>query len=195
MVIGLTGGIGTGKTTVAKMFAKYANVAVYIADLEAKKMMNSSSIIQDKIKEEFGDKAYLNNALNRAYISEIVFKNPEKLKSLNTIVHPMVRQHFIDFKKKHANKSYVIYEAAILFEANADRLCDMIISVSARKETRIHRVLHRDGISRAQVESRIRNQWKEHKKQLLSNYLIINEDFDKTKLQVQRIHNILTKKQ
>ena len=116
MIVGLTGGIGSGKSTVAKMFAEQNNVAIYIADKEAKELVNSSKTIKTKIIDEFGDKAYNKNILNREYISNIVFKNPEKLQKLNKIIHPEVRNHFLNFKKINVNKSYIVYEAAILFE-------------------------------------------------------------------------------
>lgn len=192
MIVGLTGGIGSGKSTVAKMFSKFNNVAIYIADVEAKKLMHSSATIKRNIIDEFGALAYINNELNRKYISSIVFDKPNKLKKLNSIIHPEVRKHFFEFKKNHKNYSYIIYEAAILFEANANLLCDKIITVFAPQEIRIKRVVERDKTFEKEVENRIKNQWKEDKKLLQSNYVIVNEDLTKTKLQVQKIHKILT---
>lgn len=192
MIIGLTGGIGSGKTTVAKLFAEFKNVVTYIADDEAKKLMHTSPVIQAKIIKEFGKEAYQENTLNKAYISEIVFQNPQKLEKLNAIVHPVVRQHFLDFIKKNVNKTYIVYEAAILFEANADVLCTKVITVIASKDARIQRVIQRDAVAKNDVEQRMKNQWTEAKKQLLSHYVIHNEDIEQTKLQVRKIHNILT---
>lgn len=192
MIVGLTGGIGSGKSTVAKMFAEQNNVAIYIADKEAKELVNTSKTIKTKIIDEFGDKAYNKNILNREYISNIVFKNPEKLQKLNKIIHPEVRNHFLNFKKINVNKSYIVYEAAILFEAKADLLCDKIITVFTDKTTRLKRVMQRDNISKYEVENRMQNQWDESKKILLSNYVIWNDDLTKTQLQVKKIHNILT---
>lgn len=192
MVVGLTGGIGSGKSTVAKMFSEFNEVAVYIADIEAKKLMNSSASIKENIINEFGELAYVNNELNRKYISSIVFNKPERLKKLNSIIHPEVRKHFFKFKENNKNYDYIIYEAAILFEAEANVLCDKIITVFAPLESRIKRVVKRDKIAEKEVENRIKNQWKEDKKLLQSNYIIVNDDLTKTMLQVQKIHKILT---
>lgn len=192
MVVGLTGGIGSGKSTVAKMFSEFNEVAVYIADIEAKKLMHSSNSIRENIINEFGELAYVNNELNRKYISSIVFNKPERLKKLNSIIHPEVRKHFFKFKENNKNYDYIIYEAAILFEANANVFCDKIITVFAPLESRIKRVVKRDKIAEKEVENRIKNQWKEDKKLLQSNYIIVNDDLTKTILQVQKIHKILT---
>ncbi|WP_337994868.1 dephospho-CoA kinase [Polaribacter ponticola] len=120
MIIGLTGGIGSGKTTVANYFSEFKNVAIYIADIEAKKLMNSSQIIKEKLIKEFGEEAFLDNVLNREYISSIVFNNKDKLSSLNAIVHPEVKKHFKDFVKNNVDKLYIIYENAILFESKSN---------------------------------------------------------------------------
>ena len=129
IVVGLTGGIGSGKTTILKMF-QALGIDCYIADIEAKKLMNSSKKIRIKLIEEFGNETYISEGLNRSYIAKIVFEDPERLKILNSIVHPRVRKHFKKFVKK-ATSSYVIYENAILFESKGDKKCDYIITVTA----------------------------------------------------------------
>ncbi|WP_397447166.1 dephospho-CoA kinase [Polaribacter sp. R77954] len=191
-IVGLTGGIGSGKTTVAKMFASHKNIAIYIADVEAKKLMNSSKKIKDKLIANFGEEAYVNNTLNRPFIADIVFKNKEKLTLLNSIVHPEVRMHFQNFIKINDKKKYILYENAILFESNSYLLCDIIITVIANLNTRINRVISRDKTTKKEVLDRMKNQWHDHKKMLQSNYVIVNENLDETQFQVQRIHNILT---
>jgi len=191
-IIGLTGGIGTGKTTVANMFANFKNVAIYIADIEAKKLMNSSKIIKKKLIGTFGKKSFINNKLNRKYIAEIVFQDKEKLSILNAIVHPEVKKHFKEFVKQNQGKKYIIYENAILFETNNTAFCDKIIIVSANLDTRLNRVVLRDSSSKKEVLNRMKNQWKECKKTLQSNYIIYNENLENTKNQVNKIHNILT---
>ena len=193
MVIGITGGIGSGKSTVAKAFAKIANVAIYFADDEAKKLMVTSAIIKEQICKEFGNEAYQDNQLNRAFIANIVFKNKEKLAILNGIVHPEVYKHFRGFVNSNSKKDYILYENAILFENNSDVLCDKIITVIADENVRIQRVVDRDNASISEVKSRINNQWKDAKKALLSNYIITNNDSDDLLSQIKRIHNILTK--
>ncbi|WP_435414746.1 dephospho-CoA kinase [Polaribacter aestuariivivens] len=194
MIVGLTGGIGSGKTTVAKMFAEKENVIIYIADLEAKKLMNSSKTIKTKLIEAFGENTYQNNQLNRQFIANIVFNNKSKLAILNSIVHPEVKLHFKNFVQKHKSKTYIIYENAILFESKADKMCDFIISVYVPLEERILRIQKRDNATKSEILARINSQFKEEKKLLQSNYLIENILLKKTSKQVNNIHNILTQK-
>ena len=194
MIVGLTGGIGSGKTTVANIFAQFDGVIVYNADSEAKKIIESSSIIKSKIIEVFGQKSYENNQLNRPFIASIVFNDTVKLGKLNAIVHPEVKRHFQKFVIQHKNKNYIVYENAILFESESNLKCDIIISVYAPIELRTERVMLRDKSSREAIEARIKNQWLEEKKLLKSNYMICNIDTKKTHIRVVDIHNILTKK-
>ncbi|MGJ8745001.1 dephospho-CoA kinase [Polaribacter sp.] len=194
MIVGLTGGIGSGKTTVAKMFANFKNVAVYIADVEAKKLMNSSEKIKSALIKTFGDQAYKNNTLNRSFIANIVFKNPEKLTVLNAIVHPEVKKHFQEFVLLNQKASYILYENAILFETKNNLFCDIILVVSAPLKTRIERIILRDNTTEAEIINRMKNQWLEDKKILQSNYIIESLSLEKTQNQVNNIHKILTKK-
>ena len=194
MIVGLTGGIGSGKTTVANFFSDFNNVAVYIADIEAKKLMNTSSIIKSHLIKEFGINSYINNQLNRKFISNIVFKDKLKLANLNSIVHPEVKKHFQEFVKKNTQKKYIVYENAILFESKSNQLCDFVITVFIDEETKIKRVILRDSSTEKEVLERIRNQWEDQKKILQSNYIIHNKNLDETKNQVEYIHNILTEK-
>jgi dephospho-CoA kinase len=194
MVVGLTGGIGSGKTTIATLFDEFENVVIYNADFEAKKIMNSSSMIKSKIIQQFGEKSYLNNQLNSAYIASLVFNDKSKLELLTSLVHPEVRKHFQYFKNLHAQKEYILYENAILFESKSNLNCDIIISVFTPLDIRIKRTMLRDQSSRAAVEFRIKNQYSEKIKHLQSNYIIYNSTQEKVKSQIIRIHNILTKK-
>ena len=194
MVVGLTGGIGSGKTTIAALFDEFENVVIYNADFEAKKIMNSSSTIKSKIIQQFGEKSYLNNQLNSAYIASLVFNDKSKLKLLTSLVHPEVRKHFQYFKNLHAHKEYILYENAILFESKSNLNCDIIISVFTPLDIRIKRTMLRDQSSRAAVEFRIKNQYSEKIKHLQSNYIIYNSTQEKVKSQIIRIHNILTEK-
>jgi len=194
MIVGLTGGIGSGKTTVAEVFEKLDSVAVYIADIEARKIMNSSEVIRIQLLQAFGKETYKNNELNRQYLANTVFESKEKLTILNNIVHPEVKKHFQDFAARNTDKAYVLYESAILFESNSSEQCDFVISVFLDKEERIKRVIDRDKTSREEVLSRINSQWKEDKKLLFSNYIILNYAIQDTKKLVLKIHNILTEK-
>lgn len=194
MVVGITGGIGSGKSTVAKLFAAYKNTAIYTADEEAKKLMNSSKIIAEKVIVEFGNETYKNGELQRDFLAKIVFQNPEKLAILNSIVHPEVRKHFQNFIQTNQDKLLIIYENAILFESKSNVLCDVIITVFASLSTRIERVMERDHCSKEAVLNRIQNQLSEESKMIQSHYIIINDALENTKNQVKYIHNILTEK-
>ena len=194
MIVGLTGGIGSGKTTVAALFKKQNTVAVYIADTEAKIIMNSSEIIRTQLLKAFGKETYQNNQLNRQYLAKIVFEDSKKLTILNNIVHPEVKKNFQEFVAQHTEKAYILYESAILFESKSAQQCNFIISVFVSQEERIQRVLNRDSSTRAEVLSRIQNQWKEDKKLLQSHYVINNDALQDTEASVLKIHNILTKK-
>jgi dephospho-CoA kinase len=194
MVVGITGGIGSGKSTVAKLFAAYKNTAIYTADEEAKKLMNSSKIIAEKVIVEFGDETYKNGKLQRDFLAKIVFQYPEKLAILNSIVHPEVRNHFQNFIHTNQDKLLIIYENAILFESKSNVFCDVIITVFAGLSTRIERVMERDHCSKEAVLNRIQNQLSEESKRIQSHYIIINDTLENTKNQVKYIHNILTEK-
>lgn len=192
MLIGITGGIGSGKTTVSKMFSEFENVQIYHADEEAKKLMNTSEVIKRKVIQEFSQEAYNEEGLNRPFLAKIVFENKEKLKKLNSIVHPEVHKHLQEFILKNSDKDYVLYENAILFENGSHKLCDKIITVSVPQNIRIERVMKRDGVSEEAVLNRIKNQWADTKKTIQSHYLIVNMNLNDVKLNVQKIHNKLT---
>lgn len=190
-IVGLTGGIGSGKTTVATMF-KQLGVPVYIADEEAKKLMVKSKIIKRKLKQVLGENAYLNEKPNKKYIASQIFNNPEKLKQVNAIIHPKVGQHFKRWTKKQKGP-YVIKESAILFESGANKDCDKIILVTAPLKERVKRVMQRDNATEEAVLSRIKNQMPEKEKAKLSDFIIKNTDLEKTKKNVIKIHNILSR--
>ena len=194
MLVGLTGGIGSGKTTVAEFFKEFDAVAVYIADVEAKKIMNTSKVIRKKLIAAFGADTYKGSQLNRPYLAAKVFKNKAQLLLLNSIVHPEVRKDFQEYIIQHSEASYIVYESAILFESNSQLPFNFVVSVYADLEVRIHRVLQRDHSTREDILNRMKNQWKEDKKLLLSNYVIQNHTLAETERSVLNIHNILTKK-
>ena len=193
MIVGLTGGIGSGKSTVLSMFAEKKNVCTYIADERAKWLMQNSNKIKQKLIDAFGIESYKNNQLNKEFISKIVFEDTSKLKIINSIVHPEVKNDFIEFANKNSNH-IIIYESAILFEARSNKNCDFIISVSAPLKDRIERVISRDNASKENVLSRVKNQLLETQRNLQSNYVIFNNSIKETELQVDKIYNILTEK-
>jgi len=192
MIVGLTGGIGSGKTTVAKLFYKLG-VPIYVSDIEAKQLMISNEKLIQKIKELLGNEAYVEGKLNRSYISHQVFNNKKKLAQLNAIVHPAVAIDFMQWYKKQ-DKPYVIKESAILFETGGHTHCDVVITVTAPLEERINRVVLRDGTSEKQVKSRIDNQLSDEQKIKQSDYVIYNIDLKETKQEVKRIHNLIINK-
>jgi dephospho-CoA kinase len=188
-IIGLTGGIGSGKTTVANHF-RVAGIPVYIADDEARKIMQSDEI-NAEIKKNFGDTVFDNGILNREKLSGIVFNDPEKLKLLNAIIHPAVKKHFSSWILNHKNTPYIIYEAAILFESGSYKDCDIIITVTAPLESRIQRVIQRDRTTRENVLSRINMQWNDEKRIEKSDFVIEHDTTDIAKSAVDKILKIL----
>jgi dephospho-CoA kinase len=195
MIIGITGGIGSGKSLVAKELYSFENTVYYHADEEAKKLVNTSSSIKNKIIKIFGKESYLDGKLNRKFISELVFKDSVLLGKLNGIIHPEVKIHFKNFIKSQKVNALILYENAILFETNSDLLCDIIISITAPKELRIKRVMLRDNVAKNQVQAIIKIQWSDGKRNLLSNYSIENIEKEETMLKIKYIYNILTKNQ
>lgn len=190
-IVGLTGGIGSGKTTVANMFSNLG-VPVYIADIEAKKLTNSSKIIKNKIIALLGDKAYYKGEINKKYVANLIFNNKKLLNEVNAIIHPKVAQHF----KKWVNKQqgiYCIKEVAILFENESYKNCDHTILVTAPKEIRIQRVINRDNSTIEEVEIRINNQWSDKEKIRLSDTIIKNIDLQTTQKKVDEVHLNLLK--
>ena len=191
-IIGLTGGIGSGKTTVAK-YLESLGIPVYISDVEAKKVMELPQIIL-KIKTAFDNEIITNNKLDRDKLAAIVFNNPEKLKELNGIVHPAVKSHFESWVQHHKKNPIIIKEAAILFESGSYKDCDAIISVVAPLETRIERVIKRDTTSREKILQRVNNQLSDDDRIARSQYIITNITLEETKNQVDKILNLLKNK-
>lgn len=192
IIVGLTGGIGSGKTTVAKHF-KSLGVPVYIADEEAKKLMNKSKIIKRKLIQLFGEQAYVNGKLNKPFIANIIFNDKSYLQKMNAIVHPRVARHFEKWTLKQ-EAPYVIKEVAILFENGGHKLCDFVITVTAPKEIRVERLLKRDNTTKEKIEAIMKNQWTDAEKVKLSDFVIENTKLQNALNQADRIHEILLKK-
>ena len=189
-IIGLTGGIGSGKSTVANMF-KEAGIPVYISDAEAKIVMEQPEI-KSKIVKLFGNAIIdENNFLNRAALASIVFNQPDKLKQLNAIVHPEVKKHFDLWVKQHADSKCVIKETAILFESGSNKMCDKIITVSAPIDQRIKRVVARDQSSPDKVLQRMQSQISDEERIKKSDFVIYNNTIQETQQIVESIINKL----
>lgn len=183
-IIGLTGGIGSGKTTIAKHFQSLG-IPVYIADDEAKKIIDEP-IIQQQIVKVLGMQL-VDNKIDRKQLANLVFSNPEKLRLLNEIVHPAVKTHFKNWLKSKQKHPIVIKEAAILFESGTDQDCDKIITVIAPIESRIERVLSRDHTSREDILNRMNNQWTDQMRIEKSDYVIDNTGLITAKAQAEEI--------
>ena len=188
-IIGLTGGIGSGKTTIANYF-KTLGIPVYIADDEARKITDNPEILKE-IETLFGNSVFDDNQLNRQKVARIVFDDPKKLQQLNAIIHPAVKKHFENWLKQHLNEHFVIKETAILFESGSYKDCDIIITVIVPFEIRIKRVMERDKISREAVLKRIKQQWSDDQKIEKSTYIIDNLERESAKRQVEEILKIL----
>ena len=172
--IGLTGGIGSGKTTVARIF-EVLGIPVYYADDAAKKLMNENEHLKDSIIKAFGTEAYLNNRLNREFLSNVVFKDTEKLNALNFIVHPATINDAIRWFKDQ-NAPYVIKEAALIFESGSQKDLDFVIGIKSPGDLRIQRATFRDRISIEKVRSRMNRQMNEDEKMRLCDYVIVNDE-------------------
>jgi len=184
-IIGLTGGIGSGKTTIANYFQSLG-IPVYIADDEARKITELPETIS-KIRQEFGSAIFDNEKLSRERLAKLVFNNADQLRKLNAIVHPAVWKHFKDWLRQYSHEPIVIKEAAILFESGSYKDCDAVITVTAPIETRIERILKRDKTTRNDILRRIENQWSDAKKIANSDYVIDNADIKQAKLQADEI--------
>jgi dephospho-CoA kinase len=174
ITVGITGGIGSGKSTVCEVF-KVLEIPVFEADLIARKLMDENPQIRSKLIEWFGNDIYSGNLLNRKRLATEIFENREWLEKVNNLVHPVVRNEFD--KWKNVQKSvYSVYEAAILFESGFYKLMDFTILITAPEPLRIQRVMKRDNLSEEQVRARIKNQWTDGEKRKLATTEIINDD-------------------
>lgn len=188
-VLGLTGGIGSGKTTVANFF-RDLDIPVYIADAEAKELMKTNPQIRQRIISILGTSAYKGEQPDREYIAGQVFSDKGKLEALNSIIHPAVERDF-DHWKAQQNSPYVVYEAAILFETGRYKKCDKNLLVVAPYEERISRVMKRDRATLEQIEARMNNQWPDEKKRKLADFLIENTLISETQKAVVELHRIM----
>lgn len=185
-IVGLTGGIGSGKTTVTKMFAELG-IPVYNSDIEAKKITNTSQTIHTELISILGEETYKDGTLDRKFMAGKIFNNKELLQKVNAIIHPKVADHFKKWVTQQSSP-YVIKEAAILFESGSNAQCDLVILVTASEQERIRRVMGRDNISKEEVQARMNNQWSDSEKVKLSDFVIQNDNLPETKIQVEAIH-------
>jgi dephospho-CoA kinase len=188
--LGLTGGIGSGKTLVCQIYEKLG-VSVYYADRAARELMNTDADLIAGIRAMFGEKAYGKDGLNRQYLAGLVFGDHEKLAGLNSLVHPAVQKDFIRWTKLQSGSPYVLEEAAILFESGASAGMDLTVLVYAPEELRISRVMKRDGVERQDVLRRMEHQLSEEEKLERADHVLINDGTRMLLPQVIELHNMV----
>lgn len=187
--VGITGGIGSGKSTVCAMLEEMG-VAVYNSDARAKELMTTSATLREAIVARFGAECYTSEGLNRGYLAERVFGDAEELAALNSLVHPAVMADFEAWAERQEG-SYVVFESAILFEAGLEQRVDMAVAVLSPEELRIERAMRRDGASREQVVARIRRQLSDDERADRAKYAIVNVDFEELREDVEQLHRRL----
>ena len=189
--IGITGGIGSGKTTVCKVF-ETLGIPVFYADTVAKQIMITDEILVKGVKDAFGEESYTDNgALNNKHIAAIVFNDAAKLAKLNELVHPAVFRAFDNWVKDvPASVPFILKEAALLFESGSYHMCDKNILVIAPEEIRLQRVMQRDGVTAEQVKARMDKQMSDEEKLKLADYTIYNNETDSLVLQVIRLNQM-----
>lgn len=190
-VIGITGGIGSGKSLISELFHSLG-YPIYNSDYEAKNLYKSP-VIKEKVTKLLGPKAFNGDVLNKAYIGEKVFSNSDLLSKLNGIIHPAVGAHFSAWKEAQKHK-FVLKEAAILIESGAYKSCDFIITVSAPEELRLARVVSRDGVSESEVEARMAKQLTDDERDGYATWIIMNDGSRSVIKQVMEIHKELSEK-
>ena len=185
-IIGLTGGIGSGKTTVAEKFLE-RGIPTYNADERSKLLLNKPKII-DEITAIFGlEILNQEQKINKKKLAQIVFNQPEKLQKLNKILHPRVGEDFENWVRENHKNPILVKEAAILLESGSYKNCDYIILVTANLENRIKRVIARDKTTKQEVVDRINNQWSEEEKMKYAHFVIVNDDLNKLDEQIEKI--------
>lgn len=187
--VGLTGGIGSGKSKVAE-FLRDREVAIYDSDSRAKELMMSNEALREALIAEFGQECYTADGINRAWLAQRVFNNEAELARLNAIVHPAVMRDFAVWAEAQEG-NYVVLESAILLEAGLESHVDVVVAVMAPKELRLERAMLRDGAKREQIEERMRNQMSDEERTDRAKYAIVNIDLEELEEDVEQLHRRL----
>ncbi len=193
VVVGVTGGIGSGKTTVAKLF-ELLNMPVFYADDEAKKLYDNPKLVA-KVVKIFGKKVLSKNKnIDKKKLAEIVFSNKELLGKLNAIIHPLVRVEFLIWKKSKKGAPFVIKEAAIMIESGAIKCIDYLVLVKSTKYLKISRLLKRNNFTKTEIESRIKEQLSDSEREKFADAIVLNDEQHSLIKQVLKLHRKLSKK-
>lgn len=192
LIVGITGGIGSGKTTVARIF-EALGIPVYNSDVRSKTLLTTSEELKLELIKQFGPEIYSDSGIDRAYFASLIFNNKDLLARSNQIIHPFVKQDFENWVNKQASP-YVLKESAILFETGIYKQLDKTILVIAPKELRIKRVAMREKIPEEAVLERVKNQWSDEKKEKLADFVIVNNEQQLVLSQVLKIHSELVQK-
>lgn len=190
--VGITGGIGSGKSTVCHLF-RCLEIPVFSADDAGRQLLESDNTVIEQVKNSFGEDVFMDGKPDRKKIGGIVFNNPGKLAQLNAIIHPAVRKKYMEWTQVQ-KAPYLIYEAAILFETGLYKQLDFTVLVMAPGLLRIKRVIARDGISETSIRDRIKNQWSDEEKMKLASFVLVNDDTQALLPQVINIHTLLLSK-
>ena len=190
-IICITGGIASGKSTIAKHIESQG-YKVYNSDLEAKKITESQEVLEE-IKQKISHRVFINNQLDRKLLGQLVFENKNLLDTLNQIIHPRVKKDFENWLKKNQAEKIIFKESALVFEIGINQTCEQVISVLAPKSERINRVMKRDNLSKKDILNRMKNQITDKKRRELSDFCIYNKDLSKPLIKTNTILKILEK--
>ena len=188
--IGITGGIGSGKTTVCRIF-ETLGIPVFYADVESKRILFTDLLVLDQVRKTFGDSVFSNEIPDRKKLATVVFSNPEKLRQLNSILHPAVFHHFSNWMTEKKHSSYILMEAALIYETAREQFLDKVIVVAAPEEIRIRRIIVRDKISEADIRARMKQQYSQEWKEQKADFIIENDETQLLIPQVIEIHEKL----
>jgi len=192
IIIGITGGIGSGKSTLSERLREIG-YSVYDSDLEARRLQNEHSEIQDQLIELFGEAIYNDQGLNRSVLAQLVFGKPELLAKLNAIVHPVVHTDFMNWIQKHSAENLLFMESAILFESGFNKIVDKVIVMTASENIRIARVMKRDKVTEEQVKARMLHQMADDKKIANADFVIHSDDCQPLVMKMKKILDELLK--
>ncbi|GHT76383.1 dephospho-CoA kinase [Bacteroidia bacterium] len=190
-VLGITGGIGSGKSVVSKIL-EINEIPVYNTDMEAKRLTETSPVIRQKLSERFGTILSINNRLDKKQLALLIFNNLEALAFVNSVIHPEVYRDFTEWKEKMPDKAWVGIESAILFETGFNRYTDFNLLITAPLELRIQRTQKRDGLTKDEILKRIQNQWPEEEKQSLVDFIVWNDERQAVLPQIENLFNCMS---